>query len=169
MTSVNASPGGVGGKLLVFDWVSQPSELWRRCRLWKISSHAQAALASSTHVVHRLRSSSSVASGRRMLRDGFVGITDGSIGPITIGTPAVEDHGGMGHHPTPVLPTSGRLPSGLYASRVAPSRRPLLLRSRRQRLDPPGTPRSRVTVDGSAVGRGGHVVPPTPSHPGCRG
>jgi hypothetical protein len=171
MTSVNASPGGVGGKLLVFDWVSQPSELWPRCRLWKIFSHAQAALASSTHVVHRLRSSSSVASGRRMLRDGFVGVTDGSIDPITIGTPAVENHGGMGHHPTPVLPTSGRLPPGLHTPRLHQT-------GDRFVNDPDGNawilqerpdPTRRSTVQRPAAG--GHVVPPTPSRawmPGVR-
>jgi hypothetical protein len=84
-----------GGKLLAFDWVSQPSALWRRCRLWKISSHAKIALASSTRVVHRLRSSSSVG-----IRPQNASMTALSASPIVssarspVGTPAVEHHDG---------------------------------------------------------------------------
>jgi AhpD family alkylhydroperoxidase len=40
--------------------VRQPKALWRRCRLWKISRYSKIALASSTRVFHRRRSSSSV-------------------------------------------------------------------------------------------------------------
>jgi hypothetical protein len=39
--------------------VSMPSALWRRVRLWKISRYSKIALASSTRVFQRRRSSSS--------------------------------------------------------------------------------------------------------------
>jgi hypothetical protein len=39
--------------------VSMPRLLWRRCRLWKISKYSKIALASSTRVRQRCRSSSS--------------------------------------------------------------------------------------------------------------
>ena len=53
--------GDVGGvELLEFDRGAPAQALWRRCRLWKISRYSKIALASSTRVVHRWRSSSSV-------------------------------------------------------------------------------------------------------------
>jgi len=40
--------------------VRQPCTLWRRCRLWQISRYSNMALASSTRVFNRVRSSNSV-------------------------------------------------------------------------------------------------------------
>src|SRR5512133_845116 len=133
MTSVYASQATlVVGSFSYWIGVSQPSALWRRCRLWKISRYAKPALASSTRVVHRLRSSSSVCipvpecfDEALSLASPMVSIEAAARSPV--GTRQqiersaersidLEPHdGGMGDTTRRRPPTSGRLPSGLHA------------------------------------------------------
>jgi hypothetical protein len=77
MTSVYASQATWWWEASRIRLVSQPSALWRRCRLWKISSHAKIALASSTRVVIACGRAVRLHPAAECFDDGVVGITDG--------------------------------------------------------------------------------------------
>jgi hypothetical protein len=157
-----------GGKLLVSDWVSQPSTLWRRCRLWKISSHEKIALAGSTRWP--------IACGRAIrscIRPQNASMTALSASPkVSIGPITGRNSGSRTSRWRYGAPPDACPPNEWVHSVWAPcSWRCPKLETASSTIPTASAGSSRkapVAHDGRR-GRGGQVVPPTPSRPGCHG
>jgi hypothetical protein len=114
--------------------VSILSDEWRRCRLWKISKYPKIALANSTRVIQRFRSSSSTCI--RLQKDSMTALSKQSpTEPIDGSNPRI--HGSPRERPR------GELGS-LVTVNDGPAVRPALVKGHSERVGDQRGARSRV-------------------------